>query len=86
MDRLLVDVVDQIYRNAHEMNYCEVMQQLKLYRVHTVFNVSLDFVEYAQFCINGSRKQCIDINNINASPNQILNLIHHDNDNNLNYC
>ena len=61
------------------MQLSKCMKQLKLFRVHSAFNVSWDFLEYAQYCLNGVRKPCIDINNIDASSRKLLNLIHYDN-------
>ena len=61
------------------MLYSECMKQLQLYRVHSAFNVSWDFLEHAQYCLNGVKKPCIDINNIEVSSHKILNLIYYDN-------
>ena len=79
MNTLPSDVVNKIYKYSHQMLYSECMRQLKLYRVHSAFNVSWDFLEYAQYCLNGVRKPCIDINNINTPSRNILNSIHYDN-------
>ena len=55
------------------------MKQLNLYRVHSAFNVSWDCLEYAHYCLNGVRKPCVDINNVEASSRKLLHLIHYDN-------
>ena len=62
----------QIYRYSHQMQFSECMKQLKLFRVHSAFNVSWDFLEYAHYCLNDVRKPCIDISNIEVSSSKIL--------------
>ena len=52
---------------------------MKLYRVHSAFNVSWDFLEYAHYCLNDVRKPCIDINNIEVSSRTIWTSIDYDN-------
>ena len=79
MNNLPSDVVDKIYKYSHQMLYSECMKQLKLYRVHSAFNVSWDFLEYAHYCLNDVRKPCIDINNIEVSSRTILTSIDYDN-------
>ena len=79
MEQLPQEVTDELYKYSHQMLYSECMKQLQLYRVHSAFNVSWDFLEYAHYCLNDVRKPCIDINNIEASSREILNLIYHDN-------
>ena len=41
-----------------------------------VFIVSLEFLEYGYHEFGGARTPSIDINNINATPQEILCLIH----------
>ena len=72
-------VVYTICRYSHNMQFSEVMKQLQLYRVHNAFNASWDFLEHAKYCLNGVKKPCIDINNINTPSRNILNSIHYDN-------
>ena len=79
MNTLPSDVVNKIYKYSHQMLYSECMKQLQLYRVHSAFNVSWDFLEHAEYCLNGVKKPCIDINNINTPSRNILNSIHYDN-------
>ena len=79
MEQLPQEVTDKIYKYSHQMLYSECMKQLQLYRVHSAFNVSWDFLEYAHYCLNDVRKPCIDINNIEVSSRKILTSIHCDN-------
>ena len=57
-----------IYELRHEVLYYKVMKQLKTYRLHTVFIVSLEFLEYGYYEFGGARTPSIDLNNINATP------------------
>ena len=79
MNTLPSDVVNRIYRHSHQMLYSECMKQLKLYRVHGSLNVSWDCLESARHVLNGVRIPCFDINNIEASSHNILNLIYYGN-------
>ena len=79
MNTLPSDVVDKIYKYAHQMLLSKCMKQLKLYRVHSSVIVSWDFLESAQYVLNGVRIPCFDINNIEASSHSILNLIYYGN-------
>ena len=79
MNTLPSDVVNNIYNYSHQVLYSECVKQLQLYRVHSDFNVSWDFIEHAKYCLNGVKKPCIDINNTDASSRKLLNMIHYDN-------
>lgn len=79
MDTLPSAVVNIIFKYSHQMLFSDCIEQLKLYRVYSVFNVSLCFLKYAQYSLNGVMMPCIDINNINVSSRSILNSIHSDN-------
>ena len=60
------------------MLYSKVMKQLNTYRLDIVFSVSLKLLEYGyyefgelgEFC--GIRTPCINIDNINSTPSEIL--------------
>ena len=75
MNNLPSDVVDKIYKYSHQMLFSKCMKQLKLYRVHGSLNVSWDFLESAHYVLNGVRIPYFDIDNIEASSQNILNLI-----------
>ena len=60
------------------MTCYKVMEQLKTYRVNTVFCVSSEFLEYGYFEFGGVRLPCIDINNIDATSYEIACLINND--------
>ena len=79
MDTLPSAVVNIIFKYSHQMLFSDCIEQLKLYRVYSVFNVSLCFLKCAQYSLNGVMMPCIDINNINVSSRSILNSIHSDN-------
>ena len=60
------------------MLYSKVMRQLKTYRLHTVFVVSLEFSEYGYYEFGGARTTRINVNNIDATSYEILCLISND--------
>ena len=60
------------------MLYYKVMKQLKKYRLHTGFIVSIEFLEYGYYELDGVRVPSINIDNINATSQDILCLIHND--------
>lgn len=78
MDLLPLDVIDNIYKYKHEIEYSKVMDQLKLYRLNTVFVVSLDFLKRGYYSFGGVRTPCIDINDIDALSCDIISLINYD--------
>ena len=78
MNTLPSDVVNKIYRYSHQMLYSECMKQLQLYRVHSAFTVSWDFLEYSHYFSNDVRTPCIDMNNIEVSSRTILTSIDYD--------
>ena len=78
MDLLPLDLIGNIYKYKHEMQYASVMDQLKLYRLNTVFVVSLDFLKRGYYSFGGVRSSCIDINNIDALSGDIISLINYD--------
>ena len=71
------------------MIYSKVMKQSTTYRLNTVFIVSLEFWDYGcyefgefgefgEFC--GIKTPCININNANSTPYEILCLIYNKRD------
>ena len=61
------------------MQYSSVMKQLKQYRLNTVYNVSLEFLEYGYYYLHGDKTPSISIDNIEATPHELLGLIRIDN-------
>ena len=78
MDLLPLDLIDNIYKYKHEIEYSKVMDQLKLYRLNTVFVTSLDFLKRGYYSVGGVRTPCIYINNIDALSYDIISLINYD--------
>ena len=75
MNTLPISLSDKIYRLSHEMQYSSVMKQLKQYRLNTVYNVSLEFLEYGYYYLHGEKTPSISIDNIEATPHELLGLI-----------
>ena len=79
MNTLPSDVVEDTYTYSHQMQFSKCMKQSNLYRVHSSLTVSWNFIESAHYVLNGVRIPCFDINNIEASSHNILNLIYYGN-------
>ena len=84
MNKLPENIVNKIYRFEHAMSYSKVMNQLKTYRLNTVFIVSIEFLEHGYYNVGGIRTPCIDLNSINATSYEILCLINTDYNNKFN--
>jgi hypothetical protein len=69
------NLFNNMYEYKHEMLYSKVMKRLKTYRINAVFLVSLKFLEYEYYEFGGVRTRSIDINNIDATPYEILCLM-----------
>ena len=78
MDSLPLNLVTYIYKLNHEMRYHAVMVQLRTYRLHTRYLVSVDFLKYGYYSFGEYRVASIDINNIDALSGDIVNLIKSD--------
>ena len=65
MDKLPECLTNKIYKLNHEMIYSKVMNQLKSYRLNTVFIVSIEFLKYGYYDFGGVRTQCINLHNTN---------------------
>ena len=78
MENLPEEIQAQIYKYNHEMSYYKLMYQLKTYRINCYFIVSIDFLENGDYEFGQLKSQCIDINYIDATPYEILSLIHAD--------
>ena len=61
------------------MQYSSVMRQLEQYRLNTVYNVSLECLEYGYYNLHGDKTPSISIDNIEAAPHELLGLIRIDN-------
>ena len=69
-------LINKSQKYRHEMLYCQVMQQLRNYRLHTVFLASIEFLESGYYELDGVRIPSINIDNIKATSQEILCLIH----------
>ena len=79
MNTLPENVINNMYRLSHEMQYSSVMKQFKQDRLNIVFNVSIDCLEYGYYYHHGDRTPCVSIDNIEAAPHELLGLIRIDN-------
>ena len=62
------------YKSKHKVLYSKVMNQLKKYRLKTVFIETLDDDESC--ALEWKRIPSIDINDIDSTPYEILSLTH----------
>ena len=75
----LPECLNIVYKSKHEMLYSKVVNQLKTYRLKTVFIETLDDDE---FCVLEWRRiPSIDNNDMIATPYELLSLIYNDKEN-----
>ena len=75
MDNLPAEIVDKLFKHVHELGYYHVMEELRHYRVNTRFRVSMSMVRDMFYSYNGILYPCININDITATPYDIVSLI-----------
>ena len=75
MEQLPEFLINKVYKYRHEMSHYKIMKQLKTYSLNTIFLASLEFLEYGYFKFEGTRIPSINIDNINATSQEILCLI-----------
>ena len=78
MDTLPEFLINKIHKYKHEMLYYRVMKQSQTYRLHTVFIVSVEFLEYGYYEPHCVRIPSNNNDNINATSQEILCLISND--------
>ena len=76
MNRLPEDVLDQIFRYRHEMDYAKVMEDLIQHKINCRFNVTIDMLTCI-FYVNedGVRIYSVDVSAIDVFAFEILNRI-----------
>ena len=75
MEQLPEFLINKIYEYRDELLYSKVMRQVETYRLNAVFIISLEFLEYGYYEFGGVRTPSVDINNLNATAQEILCLI-----------
>ena len=70
------DVLNTIYYYKHNLEYAEVMKELKERRVQCRFNITLDMAEKMMYMNHeGVLVKCISIDKIDVVAKEILNII-----------
>ena len=75
MNNLPDDVTQQIYFYKHNMEYVNVMDQLLQAKINVYYNFSLIQCRVMYFVKNDIKYLTLDVNNINVTPKQLLNVI-----------
>ena len=75
MNNLPDDVIQQIYFYKHNMEYVNVMDQLLQAKINVYYNLDLLQCRVMYFVKNNIKYLTLDVNNINVSSKQILNVI-----------
>jgi len=75
MNNLPDDVIQQIYFYKHNMEYINVMNKLLQAKINVYYNLDLLQCRVMYFVKNNIKYLTLDVNNINVSSKQILNVI-----------
>ena len=75
MELLPGDVIQQIYLYKHNMEYTPVMDQLLQAKINVYYNFSLIQCRVMYFVKNNIKYLTLDVDNINVTPKQLLNVI-----------
>ena len=75
MNNLPDDVIQQICFYKHNMEYVNVMDQLLQAKINVYYNLDLLQCRVMYFVKNNIKYLTLDVNNINVSSKQILNVI-----------
>ena len=70
------DVLNTIHYYKHNLEYVEVMKELKERRLQCKFNITLDMAEKMMYLNHhGRRVRCVNIDKIDVVAKEILNII-----------
>ena len=75
MNNLPDDVIQQIYFYKHNMEYVNAMNELLQAKINVYYNLDLLQCRVMYFVKNNIKHLTLDVNNINVSSKQILNVI-----------
>ena len=75
MNNLPDDVTQQIYFYKHNMEYVNVMDELLQAKINVYYNFSLIQCRVIYFIKKDIKYLTLDVNNINVTPKQLLNVI-----------
>ena len=75
MNNLPENVIQQIFEYSHNMQYVNVMRQLLQAKINVYYNLDLLQCRVMYFVKKNIKYLTLDVNNINVSSKQILNVI-----------
>ena len=75
MNNLPDDVIQQIYFYKHNMEYVNVMNELLQAKINVYYNLDLLQCRVMYFVKNNIKYLTLDVNNINVTSKQLLNVI-----------
>ena len=75
MKNLPEDIIQQIYAYKHNMEFVNVMNELLQAKINVYYNLDLLQCRVMYFVKNNIKYLTLDVNNINVSSKQILNVI-----------
>jgi hypothetical protein len=75
MDMLPDDVFNMIFKYKHQLEMCDILNELTQIRINCRYIFSLSFVKSARYITHQNEiRPCIDINNIDVYSYEILDL------------
>ena len=76
MNSLPCDILNTIHKYKHQLEFSDVINELRHIRINCRYTFSSSFIKYARYITcNNEVKPCIDINNIDVKAYEILDLI-----------
>ena len=75
MNNLPDNVIQQIFEYKHNMQYVNVMNELLQAKINVYYNLDLLQCRVMYFVKNNIKYLTLDVNNINVTPKQLLNVI-----------
>jgi len=75
MNTLPDDIQDKIYLMAHQIMFTDVVNELLQTKIYCHYGVTLSFVNNATYVYNGHRYKCVNINNLDVTPYELLNVL-----------
>ena len=64
-----------IYKYKHQLEYSDIMDELKQITIRCLFNINLNIANMVYLNHDKILVKCIDINNLHVTSKQILNTI-----------
>ena len=79
MNSLPEEIQYTIYKYTHQLEYSDIMGELKQITIRCFFNINLNTANMVYLNHDKILVKCIDINNLHVTSKQILNTIKNNN-------